>query len=216
MRQRTDTGLSLAEFTITVTLLGAVLLLTAPLLYRIAHDQRASEYTNDLVSTLTYARVQAVTRGQAVTVCASADGRQCTDTPWAQGYLVFLDEQSPGVVDTREVILKRVGGGDRKIVVTLQGGRYVRFSRLGTLSTRALVEDSAPQGVAQWLDRLSPIATAQADTSHSDTAGPERYDGGGAVRQGTFTVCYQQIGRLVTLSLQGRVTTRPTACPRRS
>jgi Tfp pilus assembly protein FimT len=207
---RTHSGLSLAEFVVTVTLFGIVVLLTAPLLYRFANDQRTSRYTNELVSTLNYARAQAVAHNQPVTVCASSDGHGCTDTPWAQGYLVFIDNDSSGVVDANDRVLRHAKTDSPKVVITLQGGRYVRFSPFGTLYAHAQEADAAPTRFASWLDRFSPIASAAADTfAPGQDSSPSTTD---AVHQGAFIVCYRDLGRMVSVSLQGRITTRTTPC----
>jgi Tfp pilus assembly protein FimT len=212
--KRTNTGLSLAEFTVTVTLLGIAMLLSAPLLYRFANDQRTSRHTNELVLTLNYARAQAITRGQPVTVCSSNDGRQCTDTPWTQGYLVFVDNDSPGVVDATDQVLRHTTANYPKLVITLQGGHYVRFNPLGMLYAQAQSDVTVPSRLARWLDRLSPIASAQAETFPADRSSeqdrvPAAAD---AVRHGAFIVCYRDIGRKISLSLQGRITTRTASC----
>jgi type IV fimbrial biogenesis protein FimT len=212
--RRADAGVSVAEFTVAITLLGVAILLSAPLLYRLVEDQRASKYTNALVSTLTYARAQAVIRNQPVTVCSSNDGFQCTDTPWALGYLVFVDNDSPGVVDANDSVLRRSAPSHPKVIITLHGGRYVRFHPLGMLIAQNQNGKIAPTTLTQWLERLSPIALAHAETV---SAGVSQEEGSlvspaGAIQHGAFVVCYQDVGRRISLSLQGRITTQATSC----
>jgi type IV fimbrial biogenesis protein FimT len=49
-----------------------------------------------LISHLEYARQEAVRRETVVTICPSADGRNCqTDGDWQQGWLIFTDATRP-------------------------------------------------------------------------------------------------------------------------
>lgn len=210
---RSTRGISFAEFTISVTLLGVVLLLTAPLLYRISKDQRASHYANELVATLTYARAQAVNRAQPVTICASQNGRECSDTPWGNGYLVFVDAGTPGVVDAGDKILRHVATNNPKVMITLEGGAFVRFNAFGNLVAQASGEAAqAPVQVASWLERLSPIGAAHAETYRTESAASNT----DATHPGAFTVCYRDIGRTISLSRLGRISTRTASCHKSS
>ena len=209
--RRIDAGVSVAEFVVAISLLSIAILLTAPLLYRLVEDQRASKYTNELVSTLTYARAQAVIRNQPVTVCSSNDGLQCTDTAWALGYLVFVDNDSPGVVDSNDSVLRRSAPSHPKVVITLHGGRYVRFHPLGTLIAQRPNVGIAPTTLAQWLERLSPITLSHAETVSTEGS-EDQASPAGAIHNGAFVVCYQNVGRRISLSLQGRITTHATSC----
>lgn len=62
-----------------------------------------------VLETLRLARIEAVTRDQPVSVCASTDEVSCTGTPWEQGWLVFTDEGTPGTVDGDDIVLRTVG-----------------------------------------------------------------------------------------------------------
>lgn len=207
--RRHSTGVSLAEFVVSATLLGVVLLLTAPLAYRVAKDQRASHYANEMVATLNYARTQAVNRRQPITVCASRDGRQCSDTPWSEGYLVFIDNGAAGQVDAGDEVLRHTKTNNPKVMITRDGGRFVRFNPFGNLIARSATDADLSTQVAGWLERLSPITSAHAEytpepdivTTSADTARP-----------GAFIVCYRDRGRTISVSLQGRITTRPASC----
>ena len=201
-------GFSLMEFSLGLVIAGVGALLMAPLYYKAAENHRANAYTNELVATLTYARTHALMQMQPVSLCSSSDGVRCTDTPWAQGYIVFVDNGVPGKVDAEDRRLSRHAGQNQKVTITLAGAQFVRFSASGALlaySTDAATGRENGDGVttlARWLSRLSPMATAHASSEPPTTSSSV----------GTFTVCAGHTGRMVKLSPLGRVSTTATLC----
>ena len=201
MQRSKHLGLSVPEFMLALAFVGVSGLSMAPLYYKITNSLRATSYTNDLVATLSYARVQAVMRGQTVSVCSSANGTQCTDTPWERGYIVYVDTGTPGMVRSGEHILRQHLVRDPPVTITLNDSRYVRFTSSGTViatNVFSVVDDVASVRTT-WLDRLSPVSTAHASESAS-------------LSSGVFTVCAGDSGRMVRLSLQGFISTSATLC----
>ncbi|GEM_PF-2962783 len=207
MQRDKNAGVSLVEFAVALIVVAVSVIYAAPLYYKIANNHRATTYTNELVATLTFARVQAVTQSQPVSVCASDNGMRCTDTPWAQGYIAFVDNGTPGLVDPSDRILKRHLTGKPQATITLNGNPYVRFDMNGAVIARApanaaAVTNVARSGTESWLDRLSPLATAEAsDAPFVGHASP-----------GMFTVCAGHTGRAVRVSAQGFITTSAMLC----
>ena len=114
-----QSGLTLLELLTTITLLFVVASLAAPAMRTFIQNNRAATQANELVMTLNLARNEAATRGNRVSVCASADGAICSaGTDWAVGWILFSDPTPPfGTLNS--------GPGDDEILrvfPALQGG----------------------------------------------------------------------------------------------
>ena len=94
-----QTGFTLIELMVTLVVLGIVLGIAIPNFRSVQQATRLTAQVNDLVSTLGYARVEALKRGARVTVCKSSDGSTCTTGgSWDQGWIVFNDDCPTGTV----------------------------------------------------------------------------------------------------------------------
>ena len=208
MRWRGNLGISLVEYAVALAVAAVGAIYAAPMFYLIANNHRATAYTNELVAALTFARVQAVTQGHPVSVCSSDNATSCTDTPWAHGYIVFSDTGKRGIVDAGDSIMRRQSTPQPRVNVTLSGASYVSFRPSGAAmawspDTTSPELSVARTGLGYWLDRLSPLPAAHADT------GPM---GRTSSSTGVFTVCVGRAGRVVKLSPQGSISTNAVDC----
>ncbi|UCG74366.1 MAG: GspH/FimT family pseudopilin [Chromatiales bacterium] len=92
-------GFTLPELLTALAITGLTLSLAVPSLNNVIAGQRRATAVNNLVGSLHLARSSAMTRNEPVTICPSADGVNCTTTPWEQGWLVFVDpalQREPG------------------------------------------------------------------------------------------------------------------------
>lgn len=126
---------------LVVILIAAILAYFAvPDLTDFVRNNRSSSDINDLLSSVSYARSEAVKRNSSVTVCQSSNGSACQNTAagWAAGWLVFEDPDRNGVVANSADIL-RVSSG-------LGTGRSLGFS-----GTRIIYRSSglATEGINQ-------------------------------------------------------------------
>jgi type IV fimbrial biogenesis protein FimT len=95
-------------------------------------NNRLATTTNELVSSIHYARSEAVRMEVPVSICASEDGESCSGgTDWGDGWVVFTDSSgSKGFLDGDDDLLytnQTVGTG---IIIAAENS-YVRFSSLG-------------------------------------------------------------------------------------
>lgn len=76
------------------------------------------------MASLNQARSEAIKRNLRVTLCKSADGASCTtEGDWAQGWLVFVDRDSDGVLDPDEGVLRMQAVLSGKFTLTNSNAR---------------------------------------------------------------------------------------------
>ncbi|MBK1710538.1 prepilin-type N-terminal cleavage/methylation domain-containing protein [Marichromatium sp. AB32] len=97
-------GVTLIELMVTLAIAVILLSLAVPGFQHLLQDSRLTGLTNSLSASLQQARVESLSRGQTVAVCATgdadADQPTCTiTTDWADGWLVFVrdDADATGV-----------------------------------------------------------------------------------------------------------------------
>jgi len=111
MNKSATHGFTLIELMVTVAVAGVVLTVGVPSFREMIQENRAATNANSFVTAVHFARNEAIKRGQRVSLCKSVDGATCTTSGgWQQGWIVFLDPNNAGVVDTGETII-RVSGG---------------------------------------------------------------------------------------------------------
>ena len=110
-------GFTFFEALIVLVILGIALAMGVPTLQDSILRSRVVNDTGSLLTTLIYARNQAITGGNNVVVCASSDKTTCTGS-WDQGWIVFRDDNADGALQpASETILRKHGGLD-KVTVT--------------------------------------------------------------------------------------------------
>lgn len=104
-------GFTLVELIVSVTVLGILVGLAVPQFTDFLRNSRRATVLNELVGSLTLARVEAIRRGTIISMCKTADGTAClsgsSDT-WAAGWLIFVnsDGDNPPILDVGETVLR--------------------------------------------------------------------------------------------------------------
>jgi type IV fimbrial biogenesis protein FimT len=107
VRNHTESGVTLIEMMVTLTLTAILMALAIPGLTDFVLNARRDSHVFDIVAGLNLARSEAIKRNSRVTLCPSAGGQQCnSDTHWETGWIVFHDPNSNGTVDSDETILR--------------------------------------------------------------------------------------------------------------
>lgn len=92
-----NTGLTLIELMVTLTVLGIMVAIGVPQYQGMMETNRMAGSINSLASDLKLARTEAAKRSQVVTICASADGQNCSgNNNWETGWIVFSDQNRLG------------------------------------------------------------------------------------------------------------------------
>ena len=113
--KRAQAGFTLLDLLTTIVVLGILLSVGIPSFATIMRNNRIAASTNELVTALTYARSEAMKRGDVVTTCSSDDEDTCAgDNNWGTGWIVFVDLNQDGARDVNEQLLQvwpAIGGG---------------------------------------------------------------------------------------------------------
>lgn len=92
--QRNNAGFTLIELMITLFVVAIIVTVGVPNFRTFIQNNRIAAQTNAFISAITLARSEALKRGQNVTVCASADQQTCASNDWADGWIVFVDDNT--------------------------------------------------------------------------------------------------------------------------
>ena len=129
-----ERGFSLIELTAALAIFG-ILLVLAPGAYSDWIDaQRLANHARFLADTLDIARSEAIKHGYRVNVCKSVDGRECTTGGgWESGWIMYVDENHDGDIDSDEQVIRREGAATDGITVygNHPVANYVSYTSLG-------------------------------------------------------------------------------------
>ena len=100
-------GFTLVELVVTLTVAAILVTMAVPSFTTMIKDNRQSTQLNDLITTLIFARSEAINRNARITVCKSADGASCAGSNgWDQGWIAFVDSNNDAAVSAGETILR--------------------------------------------------------------------------------------------------------------
>lgn len=98
-----EQGMTLIELLVSLSILAIVIALAAPSFVSAINNNRVASATNDLISSFTLARAEAIKRNGAVLIIkknTTTDGsRNCGNADWACGHQIGVDLNADGDVD---------------------------------------------------------------------------------------------------------------------
>ncbi|MBN2429426.1 MAG: GspH/FimT family pseudopilin [Deltaproteobacteria bacterium] len=123
-------GFTLVELIVTIAVLCIVLSIATVSFKDMLWRNQVNAAANDFVSALNFARSEAVTRGQVVTVCRSTNiistDNPATPVPscstaagtgWETGYIVFVDGDADGLREVDDELLRVVAGPGGNVTI---------------------------------------------------------------------------------------------------
>lgn len=128
---------TLVEMMITIAVLAIVLGIGVPSMSAFIESNRLTSVTNDLLSSLQYARAEAIRQRSRVTICQrAANSDVCENNgSWTNGWLIYLDDNPAATpVANSEGILRIVSNLNANNLIISGGAQatsYVSFSGNG-------------------------------------------------------------------------------------
>ena len=98
-------GLTLLEVLLVLAVIAILMSIAIPFSETFLFQHRAAAEVNQILDAINYARGEALSRGEIVTLCKSQNQRQCNGS-WSDGFIVFVDKIGKGVVQEEDDILK--------------------------------------------------------------------------------------------------------------
>lgn len=100
-------GISLLEMLVTLSLLSTLLAVAQPGFSTLLQRTKSEAMLRKLASTIQFAKSSAISNGQLVTICRSANGNACGGK-WREGVMLFTDANADGKVNEDDNILRYV------------------------------------------------------------------------------------------------------------
>ncbi|MDA1074954.1 MAG: GspH/FimT family pseudopilin [Proteobacteria bacterium] len=165
-----DTGFTLVELMVGLAI-AAILLFSAPSFVNIVKNNQQATQVNSLLMALTNARDEAITMNSTVSVCQSDDRLECTDSGWADGWIVFSDTGVLGTVDATDRVLSiQTPLDDDTSVTSGTFPDFITYLADGTSSAAGSFAMCDDRGAAHARS-LCVAATGRLNTSANNCAG---------------------------------------------
>ena len=130
-----ERGFSIVELMIALGVAGLLTAIGVPALRNFTVQQRIVTASQELQLDMAYARSEAITRADNVSVCTSTDGASCTSSGWAGARIVFVDSNQNGTVDGTDVMLQQSDAPASGVTVTpAPAGEFVSFNSRGQVN----------------------------------------------------------------------------------
>lgn len=158
-------GFTLIELLMTVVVAGILSALAVPAFNSFVQNDRQVGQANSLVGSFNYARAEAIKQNIAagVTVCPSADGKSCANSPnWQTGWVVTTDPT--GGTPPLQSVPAMAGSTTLNGVGT--GATGVIFRSTGLVNAPVTIRICDPRGAAFARD-VEVNATGRAATSQT-------------------------------------------------
>jgi len=131
-------GFTLIELMVAITVTAILLGLGVPAFRDFTRNNRVTAAQNDLVTSLSLARSEALKRNRPVSVCASTDGATCSDdTIWSSGWIAFTDRGAAGELDGDDLLLQVWQHPNSSVIVSSEDTTFVQYLPTGMVSDAA-------------------------------------------------------------------------------
>jgi type IV fimbrial biogenesis protein FimT len=137
--KRFSAGFTVTELVMVMLIVGILTAIGTPTFKYVTTSNRISSEVNGLLGDMQFARTEAIREGQFVTVCASTTGTSCVAAGtgvWQTGWIVFLDTNGDGQVQTGETIVRvQPAFTSKDTFVASTGYSAATYNRMGYAPT---------------------------------------------------------------------------------
>lgn len=137
VRTRRESGFTLMEMIVTMTVLAVLLAIAVPSFRGTMRRAQVGTAVNTLVGNLQYARAEAASRHKFVSFCRSVDGKTCADdgSNYDAGYLIYAYDASVTganqTYDASKHTLLRTAPVVTQVSVIANDGKVLTFDQSG-------------------------------------------------------------------------------------
>lgn len=129
-------GFTIIEAMVTIAILAIVTAIAVPGMTAFLASNRLSSSANETLGAMMLARSEALRTARQVVVCKSSDSSSCSaGASWADGWIVFVDEDASGARNGSEAVL-RAGGAAKGVSASGEAGveNAVIYTARGSLT----------------------------------------------------------------------------------
>jgi type IV fimbrial biogenesis protein FimT len=106
MKQNTR-GFTLIELIVTVSILAILVMIAGPSFVNTITSNRLSSDRDKLMSSLQFAKTEAISRNVPVAICPSTNDTSCSNTnDWTDGWIIYIDENKTGLISKVDTVIR--------------------------------------------------------------------------------------------------------------
>lgn len=136
--KKNQAAFTIIELMVTLAVLAVVLGIAVPSFTAQIQNNRVKALTEDLVTSINFARMEALKRGKRVSVCASVNGTACGGG-WADGWITFIDgaasdiAATPVISNPADILRVQQKAGDGTSIGEANSKTFLRYTATGML-----------------------------------------------------------------------------------